>query len=90
MRWVSVAIMMKVMPNPYNQVELIKRAKAQSIFNDIKDSYLEKYKNTWDESLIPLEFFAKEFCKRTGQNEQKFIQMFEDYFIKKENELHEK
>ena len=90
MRWVTVAIMMKVMPNPYNQVDLIKRPKAQTIFNDIKKVYLSKYKNTWDQSLIPLEFFAKEFCSRSGQDEGKFIEMFENYFVEEERKLHEK
>lgn len=89
MRWVSASIMTKVLPNPFKEGELMKEGVARKIFNDIKAAYLLKYQNTWNESIIPLDFFAKEFSKRTGQKPDDIVRVFEDFFEKKERDLYE-
>ena len=89
MYWVSRKVLMLVMPNPYNPLEKIKKSKADVVFTDIQDEYLRRYTNTWNRSLIPLEFFAKEYSKRSGQDELQIIEMFEKYFEQKGRELNE-
>lgn len=76
------------MPNPHKQGELIKPGKARVIFNDIKKSYLDQYQSTWNQSLIPLEFFVTEFCKRTGQDMDQVLSVFNEYFDEVQRRLY--
>ena len=46
MYWVNRKIVASVLRNPFKPTELIKQAKANQIFTEIYDEYMDEFENT--------------------------------------------
>ena len=82
MYWVNRKIVSSVLRNPFNPTELMKKAKANQIFTDIYNEYMDEYENTWTRGSMPLNYFVKKFGDKTGSNKKNIENSFIDYIEK--------